>query len=182
MQAKWKRLIATACMLAAPAALSAEAHVHGAAALEIAVDGKVLVVNLESPLDSLVGFERAPRSGAERERVRRASERLRDAAAMFRPTPEAGCVAEKVALFSPVIEPGLLGETGKPAAAGHGEDGHAELSGEWRFACARHESLKGMEVRLFDAFPGIRRLTAQVAGPRGQSGATLTPKARLLTW
>lgn len=182
MQAEWKGLIATAWMLAAPAALGAEPHVHGAAALEIAVDGNTLVVTLESPLDSLVGFERAPRSGAERERVRRAAGRLRDAAAMFRPTPEAGCLAEKVALASPVIEPGLLGEPGKPAAAGHGEDGHAELAGEWRFACARPELLKGMEVRLFDAFPGIRRLAVQVAGPRGQSGATLTPKARMLSW
>ena len=40
----------------------AQAHVHGAVQLEVALDGPTLSIALEAPLDSLLGFERAPRT------------------------------------------------------------------------------------------------------------------------
>jgi hypothetical protein len=52
-------------------AWAADAHVHGQGRLDIAVDEGVLTLRLEAPLDSLVGFERAPHSAKERDAVRR---------------------------------------------------------------------------------------------------------------
>ena len=56
--------------LAAAAALTTpahahKAHVHGVMNLNLAIDGPVLVVELVTPQDSLVGHERRPRPGAE---------------------------------------------------------------------------------------------------------------------
>ena len=39
-----------------------------------------------------------------------------------------------------------------------------------------------MEVLLFDAFPSMKRLKAQMATPRGQSSATLTARKRTLSF
>jgi hypothetical protein len=42
------------------------AHVHGAAKLQVAIDGSTATLMLESPLESLVGFEYAPGNKAEK--------------------------------------------------------------------------------------------------------------------
>ncbi|MBA2659061.1 MAG: DUF2796 domain-containing protein [Nitrosospira sp.] len=36
------------------------AHIHGRAAVEIAIDGAEVQINLNSPQDTVLGFERAP--------------------------------------------------------------------------------------------------------------------------
>ena len=45
-------------------------HVHGVASLQVAVDGNTLTLNLESPLDNVLGFEHAPRSEKQKAAVR----------------------------------------------------------------------------------------------------------------
>jgi hypothetical protein len=37
-------------------------------------------------------------------------------------------------------------------------------------------------VGLFQHFPKLRRLDVQVAGPRGQSAARLSPQQKRLAW
>ena len=44
-------------------------HQHGVLKLDIAVESRKLSLQMASPLDNLVGFERAPRNAAERQRV-----------------------------------------------------------------------------------------------------------------
>jgi hypothetical protein len=48
--------------LPVPQARAAAAHAHGAAELGVAVDGPTVTLQLRSPLDSLLGFERAWRA------------------------------------------------------------------------------------------------------------------------
>lgn len=160
-------------------------HEHGAARLDVAIEGAEVSLHLESPLDGLLGFERAPRDEAEREKVRRMAAALRKADQLYAFPAPAGCVVDEVKLASPVIVPDLLGERGAPAAAhahhdhAHGEahgHGHAELAADYRFRCATPARLDRVDVRLFTAFPRIERLDVQVVGPRGQSSARLTPK------
>ncbi|MCB1546297.1 MAG: DUF2796 domain-containing protein [Hyphomicrobiaceae bacterium] len=49
------------------AAFAGKAHQHGVARLDLAVDGGTVTIAVEMPLDALVGFERSPRTGAERQ-------------------------------------------------------------------------------------------------------------------
>ncbi len=177
------RRIAVAFSLAAGlplAASAAPAHTHGQAELRIAVDGGRLEIQLDTPLDSLVGFERAPRTDAERQAVRAAAGKLR-AAGLFVPTSAANCTAAPVKLASAALPPDLLGEqapaqrNGKPAE-------HADLEASFAFACANPSELKGVETMLLRSFPGIRKVAVEIAGPRGQSRSVLTPGKSAIAW
>ncbi|MDR0735631.1 MAG: DUF2796 domain-containing protein [Zoogloeaceae bacterium] len=165
------------------------AHVHGEAHLDVAQEGDTLSLQLESPLDNLLGFEHAPRNTAEEAQARRMSAKLRAADGLFAPTPAADCKLEKVTLESSALTPELLGETGSGHAEEHeeehaheGEEGHADLDALWQFRCARPEALRSVEIRLFQSFPGLRELEVQAVTPNGQRGATLTPEKRTLAW
>ena len=162
---------------------AAGAHEHGAASLHVAIDGERLLLELSSPLDNLVGFERAPRNDKEKAAVRRMAERLREPERLFVPTPDARCARASVELDSPVLDAALIGSrAGAAPAKPAGGAGHASLEAAIAFRCERPQQLKGIEVKLFEAFPHLKRLDAQVAGAKKQSSAKLTPRSTRLSW
>lgn len=189
------------CVLTAASAGAADKHVHGHAALEVAVDGNRLLIVFESPLDNLVGFEHAPRTEKQKDAVRRMAAQVNRPEQHFVPTAEARCTSGGVRLASEVIDPSLLGAATAPAGAakppahpprdkhghkGHkgykGDKGHAELQAEFVFRCEQPEKLSSLEVKLFDAFRGLKRIDVQVAGARKQAAARLTPKNHRVSW
>ena len=167
-------------VMTSPTALAAGAHAHGIARLDVAVDGATITLRLESPLDSLLGFERAPRNDAERGQVRAMVQALRSGN-QFVPSAAARCRLDRVMLASPVLAPELLGETGG-AAAGKASDEHAELEGSFVYRCEDAKALQGLDVMLFDYFKKLRRVDAQVAGPKGQSALKLNSRSRQIRW
>ena len=162
--------VLAACTLPAQAEAPG-AHVHGAARLDVAVDGNALTLSLEAPLASLLGFEHLPTDARQKAAVRAMAERLNRAAELFVPTAAAGCTPTAVKLASPVLAP-----------AQKGGAGHADLDGEFTFRCARPAALRDIDVRLFAAFPQLRHIDAAVATRRGQAAARLTPLQTRLTW
>lgn len=183
------------CVFAAVPAGAADKHVHGHAAVDVAVDGNRLLVVFESPLDNLVGFEHAPRNDKQKDAVRRMAAELNKPEQHFVPTAAARCTPEPVRLASEVIDPSLLGAqassdgAAKPPAKalrdkeGHkANKGHAELHAEIVFRCEQPGKLTSLEVKLFDAFRGVKRIDVQVAGARKQAAARLTPKNRRVSW
>ena len=150
-----------------PAQAAPHAHEHGVAKLSVAVDGNTLTIDLDAPLDGFLGFERAPRTDAERKAATDLLARLRDAAGLFKPDPAAGCKAGEVKIDAPVLEPG---------AKAKGE--HAELEAQFSFQCAQPQALRMLDVGLFDAFKRLQRIDVQVAGAKGQAKATLKRPAR----
>jgi hypothetical protein len=143
-------------------------HQHGIAALDVAVELTRITLDLETPLDNLVGFERAPRTDAERERVDAALAKLRAAATLFRIDPAAGCTLAKVTLVSPALG---LGGTAPD------KEGHADMDARFEFDCKAGNRAGFVEVGLFDAFAALKRIELQVATPKGQLKATLVKPA-----
>ena len=179
-----RRLALLALLLAAgavaPAAHAADAHSHGIARLDVAVDGPTITVRLASPLESLLGFERAPRNEAERGLVQSMAQALRSGHP-FVPTPAARCRLEWVKLTSPVLPPPLLdGADARAADKAAGE--HADLDARFIYRCEDGKALQGIDVMLFDTFKRLRRVDAQVAGPKGQSALKLNSRARQIRW
>jgi hypothetical protein len=165
-------LIGLVAVVLAGGAGAGPAHEHGVARLDVAVDPGRVVLALDTPLDNLLGFEHAPRNDAERQKAEAALARLRDGAKLFRIDPAAGCTLARVELISAAL--GL----GKADAAG--KDGHGDLEGQFEFRCTSGAMASFVEVRLFDAFAGFKRLDLQVATPRGQMKATLRrPQTRV---
>jgi len=152
----------TLCLLpAAPLAAWAQghAHVHGLAKMDIAVETKKITVSLSTPLDNLVGFERAPRTDSERKRADEAVAQLRAGDQMFRFDPAALCKMTRVELSSAALK---LGQ-----AAAAPKDGHAELQGDWEFSCGDATLARHVDVGLF-AFNQIKRVEVQLALPKAQ--------------
>jgi hypothetical protein len=169
-----------------PAGYAADAHVHGAARLDVAVDGPVLTLILASPLDNFVGFEHAPVDAAQRAALQDMQDRLRDAGAGFLPAPAAGCAPETIEIDLPFP----VEDAAETHAHDHAHDhdhhdhdrGHAEVTAHYVYRCAHPDRLDALEVRLFKTFPRLERLDVQSVGPRGQSAARLTPASPRLTW
>ncbi|MGL6111750.1 MAG: DUF2796 domain-containing protein [Rubrivivax sp.] len=159
------RLLARAALcvaLVAPLAALAQghAHVHGVATLDIAVEPRRIVVQFATPLDNLVGFERAPRTDAERQRADEAVARLKAGDQMLRFDPAAQCKLAKVALNSAALELGT-----PDAAPAKGE--HAELEASYEFACADAGKAGYVDVGLF-GFKQLQRVQIQLALPGNQ--------------
>jgi hypothetical protein len=158
---------AALCLLAALPAAAAP-HAHGVARLDVAADAGTLQIALDSPLDNLLGFERAPRTDAERQRAKELVATLKRDGTLWRIDPAARCAATGAEIQAPV-----LGE-GAPAKAGTSD--HADLAATWTFACPGGTPA-WVETGLFGAFPRLQKLDAQVAGPRGQAQRTLRRNA-----
>lgn len=156
-----RSLTLTLLSLITTAALAqGHAHVHGQARLDVVIDGDQLVLTLEAPLDSVVGFEHAPRTAAQRQAAEQALKALADGARLFRPPTDAGCVLAAHRVDAPVLQ-------------GAASDGHADLDAEYRFRCQAPAALARLDLGLFGALPRLQRLDVQIAGPVGQSKRTL---------
>lgn len=146
------------------------AHQHGLMKLDVALEGQSLTVDLESPLDSLLGFERAPRTAAERQAATTVLNQLRQGQ-LLKPDAAAQCQLAEATVEAPVLT--------QPAGAAAGE--HADLDAHYRFTCQQPAQLRQLELGLFDAFARLQRVEVQWAGPQGQSRQVLQrPNRRLL--
>lgn len=159
-----------ALTLAFPA-WAAEKHVHGAGRIDVAIEAGKIEVELELPLDTLVGFERAPRSEKERAALEAAAATLRDGAGLFLPAAGAACKLTETTVSMP-----FAGET--PAAS----HGHADADARYVFECVNAGGTGSLETALFRKFPRLYRLELQRVGPKGQAGGRLTPKAPVVRW
>ena len=54
---------------------------------------------------------------------------------------------------------------------------HSEFHVEYAFQCGSPDKLDSIEVLLFQAFPGMEEIEAQVIGPNGQTAVELTAEA-----
>jgi hypothetical protein len=159
-------LIAT---LVSPACALAATHVHGKGRLDIAVDGAELTISMELPLDSLTGFEHAPRTPAQRATLSATLKQLQDAAALFVPSAAARCSLKSV-------------QVADPFSSKDTQPGHADIDAEYVFSCAGSAELKAVEVRLFKYFERLRSLDFQRATPTGQAGGSLRSGQNVVRW
>ncbi|MBS7777569.1 DUF2796 domain-containing protein [Acidovorax sp. CCYZU-2555] len=157
------------------AAAHQHAHTHGLMTLDVAVDAQTVTLAIASPLDSFLGFERAPRTDAERKRVADMVARLKAADQLFQPDAAADCKLTKVELESAALGLGTAHDHG------HGEKGeHADIAVDIVFTCAKAADARFIDVKLFDAYPRLRSIDAQVAAPQGQFKRSLRPGAARL--
>lgn len=181
-------VLASLGALALPVAAQQHAHTHGRMSLDVAVDTQSITLAIESPLDGFLGFERAPRTDAERKRVADLVARLNAADQLFQPDPVAGCKLSKVELTSAALGLGTKKEEAHDHGHGHSEKGghghddeHADIDIDVVFTCAKAGDAKFIDVKLFEAYKRIRNIDAQVASPQVQFKRSLRPGASRLS-
>lgn len=171
----WARLLACALLAwmatpLVPAALAVgpasahapgHAHVHGLARLDVAAEPGRLILHLETPLVNVLGFERSPRTDAERALADAVVARLRSGA-VFQVDPAARCRLAQAEISSSALR---LGASADRVAGGAGE--HADIDADYEFVCAPAILPAYVDVDLFD-FQALQQLQVQVATPRAQ--------------
>lgn len=197
-------LVATTALCSA--AWAGKAHEHGVARLDLGVEAGRITLNLVVPLEDLVGFERAPRTDAERAAIVAALARLQEADRLVRIDSVAGCGAGKVRLEAPVWGVGgtaaSAGAASSPAAANTASaanatgatssakttgtpgraarDAHADLEATYEFRCSNAPRAGHVEIGLFEAFARLRRVEVQAVMPHGQMKVVLRrPQTRV---
>ncbi|MEZ5626937.1 MAG: DUF2796 domain-containing protein [Rhodocyclaceae bacterium] len=162
---KTRHVVGGLCLLAVPflAAAAGGAHEHGVAHLSLVQEGSTITLGFESPLDSLVGFEHAPRTDQQKQALRQARAVLENAGSVV----AAACVARAVTVEMPF---------GEAAHAGHDDhDKHADADAEYVFECVQPAALDTVTVGLFKAFPRLQRIDAEAATAAGQGKTVLRP-------
>ena len=144
-------------------------HEHGAASLNIALDGSEVLIEFISPAVNIVGFEHPPGNAEQKKALEQAATLLHDPAQLFMLTPEAECE-----IASAELESGLL------EADGHADSEHSEFHANYRMSCAQPEKLNAIDLELFVHFPGLEEIDVQFIGPGAQFGGEFTAGQTLL--
>jgi hypothetical protein len=153
-----------------------DAHVHGVAEINIAVEGTKATVEFRVPAESVMGFEHEAKSESDRKKRDAALEQLRTKAGqMVVFDPKLGCKASN-------MKTAIVEAKGDSAKAQASKDAHKDQkkSGEHRevhgtFSVACDKPLAGSRVKfaVHKLFRDIQEIKVQVVGDSGQSGATI---------
>jgi hypothetical protein len=155
---------------------SHKAHEHGAAKLDVAIDGKTVTLQLEIPGNDAFGFEHAPATEVETKTVSDTMARLREKAdELFSFGQGPGCTPLKSAVSSSPassVQTTATSQGGKVQKTAAKED-HADVVAEYTFTCQKSPVGAQLKLPLFTVFPHLKTVRVQVLGGTTQSGATV---------
>ncbi len=171
-----------------------EAHVHGVAHMNVALESNNLYIELSSPAANIVGFEHHPRTEEQKAAVKTAVEKLEAWENLFALPADTGGRLVKANVQTDIEndsdhEPDQPHEhdhteSGKEAEAEkhqHGEnheaddhERHSEFKAEYHFVCKTPQKLTSIKVMLFRVFPGIEHIEVQLLTDTKQSALELT--------
>ncbi|TLP69548.1 DUF2796 domain-containing protein [Pseudomonas nitroreducens] len=155
-------------------------HEHGVAQLNVALDGKTLELEMDSPAMNFVGFEHAATSDADKATVAAVQAQLKQPLQLLALPASAQCSVQSVELSSPLFgdAPKAQEHEHEHADGDHDEhEGHqhADIDAHYQLTCAQPQDLATLDFApLFKRFPATQKIQVQLIGPSGQQGAELT--------
>ncbi|MFN0039059.1 MAG: DUF2796 domain-containing protein [Burkholderiales bacterium] len=168
-------------VIASADGLTADVHVHGAAELHVVIENSNVEIELHSPLENLAGFEHQPRTAAERAKIAKMKANLNQPEKLFKFPALGNCGPGSVRIDSPIAEAAAAKSSASESRHdANDDDGHSDLVARYVFTCGRIDKVDAIDVKLFEAFPGLKSVKAIVIGPNGQSAKTLTAGRRSL--
>lgn len=165
-------------------------QVHGAAIVDITQDGRELkIAFVLSGLDA-VGFEHAPRSSADEDKVNAALNILQAPDNWIVPNASALCHRTFIAVTPNVFRTSHEGEahadakqrkSDAQAGGKHRSDPvHADMGVQYAFACDAPLRLRTLTFNLIERFPSVRAIIVNLSLPSGRSQAVITtPQAQV---
>ncbi|MCO2240456.1 DUF2796 domain-containing protein, partial [Pseudomonas aeruginosa] len=149
-------------------------HEHGVAQLNVALDGKTLELELDSPAMNLVGFEHTASTDTDKAAVAKARAQLEKPLELFALPVTAGCSVASQELRSPLFGDKAPAHAHKEKADHEHEHGHADIHAHYQLSCEKPELLKLLTLaEFFKRFPATQKIQVQLIGPNGQVGAFL---------
>ena len=193
-------IAASLWVLTCAAAAQHSEHVHGTAAINLAIEGEELEIEFVSPAGNIVGFEHEAVTPGERQAIRDAIEQLKEGNALFE-LPHAASCSQRVAdvKYGHQEEEESADDGGVGArhddhdahehAEAENEDGrdepghteekadstHSEFHAHYRYECDG-SPIGEIGVLLFEHWPRIEEIRVQALTPAGQFGGVTKAK------
>jgi hypothetical protein len=153
-----------------------DAHVHGIAEINIAVEGAKATVEFRAPAESVMGFEHEAKSESDKKKRDAALEQLRTKGGqMVVFDPKLGCKSSdmKTAIVETKGE-ATKAQSGKEAHKDQKKSGeHREVHGTFTVACDKPLAGSRVKFGVSKVFRDIQEVKVQVLSDSGQSGATI---------
>lgn len=174
-----------------------EAHEHGVAHLNVAVEGDNIYLEFTSPAANIVGFEHHPRTHNQKDAVKQAVTTLRKGDALFILSAGSKSQLAKSSVDTDIENHGR--HESEPLHAHeeghHGKEEnhekehdevddhqhHSEFMAEYHFICKKPKKLARIEVKLFHYFPGIEHIKVQLLTGTKQTAIELTAKKNTIS-
>jgi hypothetical protein len=134
-----------------------KAHDHGAAEINLAVEGKKVDIEFHAPAQAIVGFEYVPTTAADKKKQADAIAGLKaNISKMVIFDPKLGCTiaAKQVEIENP-------------------EPDHAEVDGDFEATCAQSPAGSKVTFGVTKAYPGLSTVKVQAVGKSGSAGAEI---------
>lgn len=144
-----------------------EAHVHGQARMELAVENGTVALELEVPGMDIVGFERAPRNDAETAQIDEAIRTFTATGSWLTFEPVNACT---VTNNDPHAH-GYAGHDDNSSQADHEHEGHAKFHIELEARCT--STPLAVNVTLVERFPKIESIQVDYITETKQSRVML---------
>ena len=170
-----------------------EAHEHGVAHLNMALEGNNLYIEFTSPAANIVGFEHHPRTHDQKDAVKNAVKKLTEGDALFILS-----VGSESRLVKSSVDTDIDKDADFHSESGHGHgekehhdqeehhdkehgeadehERHSEFKAEYHFVCKKPDKLSQIDVKLFGVFPGIEHIKVQLITETKQTAVELTAK------
>ena len=187
---KFKSAIAVGCfvptLIVAATDRELDSHDHGAGAMNVAIDGGQVIIELEAPWENLVGFEHAPSTDEQKKLVDDALKTLEDPGQLFS-FKGSDCSIESVDIENSMAhgdeghgDEGHGDEAHGDEAHGdeaHGDDehkaSHSEVLALYVFNCTNADDLSELQSNIFNQWPGFDEIDVQLVGPNGATAVEL---------
>ncbi|HEY0229698.1 MAG TPA: DUF2796 domain-containing protein [Dokdonella sp.] len=155
-------------------------HVHGEARLNVGIDGALLLVSLDAPGMSLLGYEHPPRDDAERSAYGDTVAALNAPDGWLVLPPAAGCTLDAATVQAHGFDTANTHDDGSdPVAHGHehehGSHEHADFDASYRYTCHAPLALHAFEVKLIERFPALHKINVELVLPDRQGSQVLMP-------
>ena len=175
-----------------------EAHEHGVAHMNVALDGNDIFIEFISPAANIVGFEHHPRNESQKAAIMKVIETLKAGESLFALPPGAEGRLAKSTVYTDIAsdsdhksedvrthEHSEISKQDEEDKHHHKEnhesdkhERHTEFKSEYQFVCKKPEKLAHIDVKLFNVFPGIEHIEVQLLTDTKQTALELTAKKK----
>lgn len=172
---------------------SLDAHVHGTSDLTIAIEGKDIEIEFESPAMNLVGFEHKANSEKDKAIVQKTVVILNKHDSVFSLSGGSCKLVDSSVNVSSLLDAHEKhsdhdehGHKNEHEHDKHEHDehsdpkSHSEISASYHFQCDDLDKLSSMDVELFKGFSGIHKIKAMWLSETKQGAVTLTSKNKTI--
>jgi Protein of unknown function (DUF2796) len=166
------------------------AHEHGHATLDIAIEGKRVVMELEAPGHDIMGFEHAPENREQKAALKNAKAVLTKPLAIFKLPPDTGCkvTKSKVEVHTEDHDEDAHENEdhakAKEQHADHHEDkdgrGHTEFHANFALECEKPAALTSIAFDYFKRFAGANSVTVNIVTDKAQNKYNITRESPVL--